>query len=466
MIRPLHLLVCGAVLAGCAQVPTPSPVKPGVPVAYAPIAEPGNGPRATEIAWRDFFGDPRLLGLIEQALENNRDLRAAVARIDEAAALRRIARADRVPTIDANASASFGNGQGAQGGSGQSGQSGGGEQYRVGLGLSAFELDFWGRVRNLEVAALAEYLATVEAQRAFQLSLVADLADAYLTGRELEERRRLALDAIASRERSLYLARRLFEEGEGSDLEVQQEIALLTDAQSQLADIDNQSAAAANLLQLLVGAPPSPDLPGGLPLDDQRIVETVSAGLPSELLLARPDILEAEQTLRASEANVAAARAALFPTISLTAALGFASPELSRLFSSESDYWSVSSSLTQPLFDAGRRRAQIAAEDAGRRVALAEYERTVQTAFREVSDALAARRFLAEQRRALAASRAAQGRRLELAQLRFDVGEVAAVDVLEARRELFSADQAIATLRAEELRNAVALYIALGGGLR
>ncbi len=131
MIKPLHLLVCGAVLAaGCAQVPTPSPVEPGVPVTYAPVAEPGSGPRATEIAWRDFFGDPRLLGLIEQALENNRDLRAAVARIDEAAALRRIARADRLPAIDANASASFGNGQGGQdgqGGSGQSGQSGGGE---------------------------------------------------------------------------------------------------------------------------------------------------------------------------------------------------------------------------------------------------------------------------------------------------------------------------------------------------
>lgn len=482
-MRRAWLLLCGALLAGCAKAPVRTATDAGIPAAY-PISPQAAGTAAADIAWRDMFGDPRLEALIALALDNNRDLRVAGARIAETAALRRIARADRFPTLDLSASAQGGDGgrarQGGttqQPGSGDPGQgtnpdtgNGGGRSngsyYQVEIGVSAFELDFWGRVRNLESAALAEYLATIEARDAFRLSLIADLADTYLLQRELDERAAIAREALAVRERGLQIAQRRRDEGEGSDLELEEKRVLVGEARALLADLANQQAAAGNLLQLLVGAPLPADLPPSQALDAQGLVEDVAPGLPSELLLRRPDIREAEQGLRAGEANVAAARAALLPRITLTGGLGLASPELETLVTPGAAFWNVAGDLLQTIFDAGRRRAQVDADRARLQIAAATYERSVQSAFREVADALAARRFLTEQISARRTAYEAQNRRLALAQRRFEEGEAAFVDILTARRDALTAQQSLVSLRRAYLANAVTLYVALGGGVR
>lgn len=478
MMRARILACLSALLAGCAAGPLPrQAVDPGTPATYPALAPaPGivdAGPHADEVPWRGMFGDPRLRALIERALENNRDLRIATARIAEAAAMRRIARADRFPTIEARLSARRRNGDVAGGAPGSgapvpgdpdpSNTGSGGSGFQAEVGISAFELDFWGRVRNLDRAALNEYLATIEARSAFRLSLIADIADTYLTERELDERARLADETIAAREHSLRLARRLFAEGESSDFEVREEVALLADARAARADIANQAAAAGNLLALLVGGSIPPDLPPPLALADQRIVENVAPGLPSDLLLRRPDIREGEALLRAAGANVAAARAALFPTVTLTGSAGLASPDLAGLFDPATFFWSLAADALQTIFDSGRRQSRIEADRARQEAAIAEFERRVQAAFREVADALAARRFLVEQRRAQAESLAAQQRRLQLARLRFESGEATSIDVLAARTSIFSAEQRLVATRRAELANAVQLYIALGG---
>lgn len=482
MTRLLVPLAAFALLAGCSTGRPRPAVAPDVPPLY-PAFRPSTtdapaGPQAVDISWQGMFGDPRLRALIATALENNRDLRIATGRIAEAAALRRIARADRFPTIDAGASAlrrggdpGAGNAQG--GGDPGTGNPGSGDAIpsggfgrsgvQVDVGVSAFELDFWGRVRNLDRAALATYFATTEARAAFRLSLIAEIADTYLTERELAERARIADATIAAREEGLRIARRLFEEGEGSDFEVRGERALLAEARAARADIANQSAAAGNLLRLLIGGAPPADLPPPLRLVEQRIVEDIAPGLPSELLLRRPDIREGEALLLAADANLAAARAALFPTVALTGSAGLASSDLAGLFDAGTFIWSVAANAFQTIFDSGRRRSRIDADFARQQIALADYERRIQAAFREVADALAARRFLLEQRRAQADSLAAQTRRLQLAQLRFQAGESGAIDVLEARRTIFAAEQQLVSTRRAELANAVQLYVALGG---
>jgi multidrug efflux system outer membrane protein len=468
-MRSRLTLATALLLAGCAMAPDHE--RPALPTAPAyPAAEAATtGPRATDLAWRDFFGDQRLEALIASALERNRDLRQSVLRIEEARAQYRIVRADLLPTIDAGGSAtrsrvssgSFDAGTGAVT-AGSSTIS----RYEVSAGVSAFELDFWGRVRSLSEAARETYLATVEAQRAFRIGLIADVADAYIALRELEERIALAERTVAARARSLEIARLRLDAGVTSALDYRQTETLLTQAQSELASLRLQRAQTQNALELLVGGPLPPGLPAAQPLEGQGIVENLTPGLPSDLLANRPDILQAEAQLRAAGANIGAARAAFFPRISLTGLLGFASTALSGLFDGGNFTWTAGASATVPVFDFGRNAGNLDLAVVRRDISVANYERTIQGAFREVSDALAARRFLADQLEAQRRALAAQRDRAELANLRYKNGVANYLEVLDAERELFAAEQTVVQTRRQQLSNAIALYVALGGGLR
>ena len=442
------------------------PTAPAFPAEGTPEAP---GPRATDIAWKDFFADPRLEALIAQALENNRDLRTAVLRIEEARAQYRITRADRVPTIDA--SGGYTRTRAGSGGSATPGSpvvtagSSTVDRYDVTAGVASFELDFWGRVRSLSDAARSTYLATVEAQRSFRIGLIADVADAYLRLREIDERIALAERTVTARDRGLEIAQLRLDAGVTSALDYRQTETLLTQAQTELAALRLQQAQTRNALDLLVGGPAPADLPPALPLTQQGIAENIAPGLPSELLTNRPDILAAEEQLRAAGANIGAARAAFLPRISLTGLLGFASPALSALFDNDSFTWTAGASASVPIFDFGRNAGNLDLARVRSDIQVANYERIVQTAFREVADALAARRFLAEQLAAQQRALAAQRDRAELATLRYRNGVAGYIEVLDAERELFAAEQIVVQTRRQQLSNAVALYVALGGGL-
>lgn len=478
----LALLLVG----GCSQLPDYARPAPP-PTGPYPGAAGGTGRPATEIGWRDFFRDPRLQALIARALEHNADLRTAVLRIDEARAQYRIARADMLPALDLRASARFGNAQGGGGGraapvpgvdpitgvdpiadpgggAGGVGGGGGGGRYRLELAVTNYELDFWGRVRSLSVAARARYLNTIEAQRAFQIGLIVDVAEAYLTERELAARIDVATATRATRARGLALAERLAAGGEASRVETAQERALLAQAESELAALQRSRAQALNQLQFLVGRPLDA-LPPPAPLLAQAIVTDLPAGLPSDLLVNRPDILAAEQLLIAANADIGVARATFFPRIALTATAGLASNQLGELFDPGSFAWSFVPNLLQPLFNAGRNRASLVLAEVRKEIAVVAYERAIQTAFREVADALAARALLAEERRARAVEQEAQAERVRLADLRFRAGEAPALETLDAQRALFAADQALLQARRAEFSNAILLYAALGGGL-
>jgi multidrug efflux system outer membrane protein len=414
------------------------------------------GVRATDIAWREFFRDPRLDALIATALTNNRDLRVSVAQIEVARGLYRIQSADRLPTVNANAGVSRSH----------AGEAGGTtvDRYSIGVGVSAFELDFWGRVRNLSEAARSQFLATVQAQRAFRLSLIEDVASTYLQSIETGEQIRLAEATAQSRREAVRITQVRLRAGLTSALDFHQAEALLEQAQAARAGLQLSQARLNNLLFVLVGGPVPQPLPEPLPLEQQVNAVVLAAGLPSELLLSRPDIIAAEERLRAAEANVGAARAAYFPSISLTGAFGFASSALTSLVGNDGLSWSVGSSIVAPIFNRGRITGNAAVARAQETIAIADYERTVQVAFQEVSNALAGRRFLADQVAAQERGTVAQRQIAELARTRYREGVVGYLEVLDAARSLFAAEQTLLQLRRAQVENLVALYIALGGG--
>jgi multidrug efflux system outer membrane protein len=472
-MRKFAALLTLALLASCSQQPKyVQPALPTAPEFPAATFPQSGGQRASEVPWRSFFGDPRLQALIEQALINNRDLRAAVLRIEEARGQYRIQRADRLPTVDTSAGAGVSRSNFGQAGQnnqpGQPVQTGGARtdtRFDVGASVASFELDFWGRVRSLTEAARANYLSTIHAQRAFQISLVADVAEAYLTERELDARIDLAQRSIASRTRALEIGRLRLQAGVTSGLDYRQIETLLAQAQAQVADLQLQRAQTRNILDFLVGGPVPGDLPAPLPMERQNLVENITAGLPSELLTNRPDILEAEELLRAANANIGAARAERFPRISLTGALGFASNALGSLFSGGAFNFDAGVGAGLPIFDGGRTRAGIVVADARYGIAVAGYERAIQQAFREVSDQLAARHWLADRLTAQARELEAQRVRTNLATLRYQNGVTSYLEVLDAQRELFAVEQQVLATRREQLTNAVGLYVALGGGI-
>jgi multidrug efflux system outer membrane protein len=456
-LRKLALLASAGLLAGCADFAPPH-VRPALPTATDyPAGYSGDkvpGQRATEVSLAQFLIDPRLEALVAQALQRNRDLAVAVARIEEARGLYRIQNADRLPTLDASGDVTA---------SRQAGTTA--TRYALGVAVTGFELDFWGRVRNLSEAARSEYLATRQAERAFRLSLIRDVASAYFASREADERITLADATVRSRREAVRIAKRRLDAGVTSALDYRQSQSLLAQAETEAAGFRLARAQSDNLLAVLVGGPVAGPLPAPLPLAQQTATPALAAGLPSELLVARPDVLAAEERLRAARANIGAARAAFFPTISLTGAAGFASTALGSLFGGDGLAWSFGPTISLPIFDGGRNKGNLTVAQARENVAVATYEVTVQGAFREVADALAGRRYYAQQVEAGVRGVIAARQISRLTRLRYDEGVASYLDVLDAERTLFATEQQLILLRRAQADNLVSLYVALGGGI-
>jgi NodT family efflux transporter outer membrane factor (OMF) lipoprotein len=448
-------LALALALTGCMSL-APKYQRPVAPVAAAfPDALTGDASNraAAQIAWRHFFADARLQQLIELALANNRDLRVAILNIEQARAQFQIRRADTLPTLNAAISAS------RVPGSNDTVNS----SYSAGFGVSAFELDLFGRVRNLSEAALAQFLATEEARNSAQISLIGSVANTYLAVLADDELLALTRQTLTGREESLKLIELKFDNGVVSKLDLAQGQSLADSARVTLAQQQRQRAQDANLLVLLVGQPLPDTLAPGTTLAQTELSE-LPAGLPSDLLAVRPDIRAAEQQLIGANANIGAARANFFPRISLTGSAGSASSELSGLFKAGSFGWTFAPQLVLPIFDHGRNSANLGSARAGRDIAIAQYERSIQVAFREVADALAGQATFAEQLRAQRAVAAAETERFKLSDLRYRSGVSSYLDLLDAQRSLFSAQQAAVQANLQRLQNQVTLYRVLGGG--
>jgi outer membrane protein, multidrug efflux system len=447
-------LALAMALAGCMSL-APKYERPAAPVAASFPVSAATGEAAASIGWKRYFADARLQQLIDLALANNRDLRVAVLNIEQARAQYQIRRADQLPTVNLGVSGS------RVPGANDSITS----SYSAGLVVSAFELDLWGRVRSLSDAAQAQFLATEEARRGVQISLVASVANAYLSLLADDELLALTMQTLRAREESLKLIQLKYDNGVVSKLDLQQGLSLVDAARVVLAQQQRQRAQDVNLLTLLVGQPlPDAAAPAALTLASTQLAE-LPAGLPSDLLTVRPDIRAAEQQLMAANANIGAARANFFPRISLTGSAGSASSELSGLFKGGSFGWTFAPQAILPLFDYGRNNANLGSARAGRDIAVAQYEKSIQTAFREVSDALAGQATYGQQLRAQRAVAEAEAERFKLSDLRYRSGAASYLDLLDAQRSLFAAQQAAVQANLQRLQNQVTLYRVLGGGL-
>lgn len=445
-------------LAGCSFAPAYQ--QPPAPIAATYPGAADGSSSITRLGWREVFAvDPQLVSLIEAALADNRDLRVATARIQEARAAYHIQGSQLYPNLDGVATGTYGRTPGDLNVTGRPVEGG---QYQVALS-AAWEIDFWGRLRNMKESARQGFLATQEAQRAVATSLVAQVATSYLAVRELDERIALAQQTIASRQESFRIARRRYEVGSGSKLDMTQSEALLTQAQTEEQALQQQHEQNLNALTLLVGRPVTLG-PGTLTIAEADADRAIPAGLPSDLLVNRPDILAAEHQLIAAHADIGAARAAFFPNINLTAAGGTASSALGRLFDGGQGAWSFTPTLSLPIFNAGRNRANLDLAEARRNIAVAQYEQTVQAAFRDVADALAQRRWLKGQIATTSRALAALTERARLADLRYTSGRSAYLEVLDAQRDLFATQQALVQLRRGYIGSGISLYAALGGG--
>ncbi|WP_126444601.1 efflux transporter outer membrane subunit [Sulfuricystis multivorans] len=449
---PLILLI-----AGCSFIPPherpAAPVPQAWPLPSAVSPAPGfNGD------WRAFFTDPALQRLIGLALEHNRDLMIAIARVEEARAQAGLARADRFPTVDVGLQEQAARVPGSLTSSGRPTHN---RRFDANLSMTAFELDFWGRVKSLDEAARANFLASDYARQAFELSLISDVASAYYSLIELATRSRLTAATLKNRAENRRLIERRRDVGLATDLDFLAADGAYQAAAAELANLERQQAAAANALRLLVGSDIGAFLDG--PALGFGALPEVPVGLPSEVLLRRPDVLAAEQKLIAANANIGAARAAFFPKIVLTVLAGSASPALSGLFGGGSGAWSFVPVLKWPLFDAGRNAANEDIAAARQHIAVAEYEKTIQQAFREVADLLAAREHYAQQLEALVQAEAAQAERLRRVEARQRAGVSSYLELLDAQRELFAAQQAVISVRRALAATAAGLFKATGG---
>jgi multidrug efflux system outer membrane protein len=416
---------------------------------------------AATTAWRDYFVDPQLQTLVTQALANNRDLRAAMLRVEEARSVFGIQRAEQLPSIGADASAGRSL---TPGDLNITGKPLYGNQYQVALGVNAWELDFWGRVRNLKAAALENYFATDAASRAATLSLIAQVANAYVNLCELNERIDLAEKTIVSRQESLRIFKRRVEVGSTSRLDLTQVQTLLTQAQTLGAQLQQNRDVQLHAINQLVGKPTDNTLQA-IRCTERTVLPELRIGLPAELLTARPDIIAAEHQLKAANANIGAARAAFFPRITLTGTVGTASAELSGLFDAGSRAWTFLPRLNLPIFDGGRNQSNLDLSETRRNIAIANYDKTIQNAFREVSDALSTHHWLQEQFDFQKQTFTVQTERARLAKLRYDNGATPYLEVLDAQRDLLAAEQQLVQIRRALLTSRINLYAVLGGGI-
>ncbi len=454
----LTALTSALLLGGCMSfIPAYERPAAPVPAAYAPELTPAGASGSTaaaDIEWQRYFSDARLRRLIEISLANNRDLRVAILNIEQARGAYQIKRADELPTVGAGFTAQR-----------SPGSSGGlANTYAIGLQVTGYELDFFGRVRALSQAALSQYLATEESRKTVQIALIAGVASAYVGLLADDELLRVTRDTLTTRDDSFKLTKLKFDNGAASELDFRQAEQLLEGARATLAQTQRQRALDENALTLLLGQALPAELPAGLPLASQQVSTELPAGLPSELLTRRPDVRAAEQQLLAANANIGAARAAFFPRISLTANAGTASTELGNLFKSGTFALTGTATLLQPIFDAGRNQANLDVAKVNKDIAIAQYEKAIQTAFREVSDSLAGRATLGEQLRAQTAQTNAAQVSFKLADLRYRNGAASYLDVLDAQRSLFSAQQALVQVQALQAQNLMTLYKVLGGG--
>ncbi|MDP3654374.1 MAG: efflux transporter outer membrane subunit [Rhodoferax sp.] len=459
--RSVLALAATALLGGCSMIPTF--MRPAAPVAAQwPATSTETASKApaaaavADVAWQDFFADASLHQLIQTALANNRDLRVAVLNIEQTSAQLGLKRADQWPTVNAAVTGSRT----------PNGSGGITNAYSAGLLVTAYELDFFGRVASLKEQALAQLLATTEGSHTAQISLISAVAQTWLGLLADEELLALSRETLSTREGSLKLVKLRFDYGASSELDLRQAQSLLESARATLAQQQRQRALDENALVLLLGQPLPADVRTRLPserLTQVRLPE-LPAGLPSDLLTRRPDIRQAEQQLVAANANIGAARAAFFPRISLTAGAGTASSELSALFKDGSWGFTLAPQLLLPLFDAGRNQAQLASAKVAFDIAVAQYEKSIQSAFREVADALAGRDTLAQQLQAQQAQNEAETGRLRLTDLRYQNGAASQLDWFDAQRSLFASQQALVQVRLAYLQNQVALYKTLGGG--
>jgi outer membrane protein, multidrug efflux system len=450
------LLVAGCTLAPRYRRPAP-PVPPSVGTAAGPAA-----PEAADLGWREVFPDERLGAILQLALENNRDLRVASLNVELTRAQHRIQRAQELPALAATASGSR---QRVPADLSITRTAVTASSYTVG-GALAFELDLFGRLRSLSGAALEQFFQTEEARRSAQLSLVAAVATQYLLARALEDQIALARGTLDTLQASYGLTQRTYQAGRTSELDLRTAEAQVETARFNLSAAELQRTQAEDALALLVGAPLPATLPAPRPLDAQRVVAELPPGVPSDVLQRRPDVLAAEHALLSANAVIGAARAAFFPSITLTAFGGKASADLSSLFAPGADTWSFSPRINLPIFVGGALRASLDVAEVRKSIEVARYERAVQVAFREVADALAARDALGTQLEAQQARVRAEQRRYELSDLRYRKGVDSYLVVLTAQRDLFAAQQGLIQSRLAHLSNLVDLYRALGGGWR
>jgi len=459
--RILAAVLAASLAAGCTLAP--EYVRPDAPVAGTyPVAAEADGTAAADLGWRDVFSDERLQALIALALENNRDLRVAALNVERARALYRIERSPLFPSVGATGSVTVQELPAAIPSSAFAPDA----QWSANVGVTSWELDFFGRIRSLSEAALEQFFATEEARRSAHLALVAEVATAHFTERALAEQLELARKTLETVEASFDLTRRSFELGRSSELDFRTAESQVQTARYNFAFYEERLGKARNALVFLVGAPLPDDLPAAKPLVESTVIADLPAGLPSDLLVRRPDILAAEHQLKAANASIGAARAAFFPSISLTGAAGFSSTDLGQLFQGDSFTWNFTPRIHIPIFQGGRLSASLDAAEVGKEIEIARYERAIQAAFREVADGLVARETISRQLAAQQARVAAEQRRYELAELRYRAGVDSYVTLLTAQRDLYSAQQTLIDAHAAQLTNVANLYRALGGGWR
>ncbi|WDG77858.1 efflux transporter outer membrane subunit [Pseudomonas chlororaphis] len=451
-----------ALLGGCINL-APEYQRPEAPVAeqWLPGSQPGKWEAAADIHWQQFFTDSRLARLQTLALANNRDLRLASLNIEKAQAQYRIQRAALFPAIDAGVSGTHARTPASSSSSGVATTS---HDYSAQLGLSSYELDVFGRLRNLKDEALEAYLSLAETRRSTQISLVAEVATAWLTLAADNELLRLAQETLRSQQATYELTQRSHALGGSSGLALAQAQTTVESARGDVAVYASQILQDRNALRLLVGSEIPDELLPDASLQSTALLVRVPDELPSSLLQRRPDVLAAEHTLKSANIDIGAARAAFFPSISLTANAGSASSALSGLFKAGSGAWTFAPSISLPLFDAGSNRATLDAAKVEREIQVQTYQQTVQSAFKEVADALAERSTLDERLEAQQALTDASRKSFELADALYRGGSQSYLEALDAQRSLYSAQQDLISLRLAEQSNRVTLYKVLGGG--
>jgi outer membrane protein, multidrug efflux system len=456
-MRKTLLLALPALLASCNM-------EPALETINSPVSEhfPGNegGGVSADIAWQKFFTDPRLKRLVSIGLDNNRDLRMAMLNVEQARAQYGISRSQLFPTVDVAATGSRSRTPGTLTPSGSAADS---RAYDVSVGVTAYEVDLFGRVRSLNHAALEQYFASDAARVGAQIALVSQIASAHFTELAAVEQMELSKRTLNAVSETYNLTKMRFDAGDVSELDLRSVDVQVQTAKANLAAFQQRRAEAINAISFLIGTGVPSDLPSGRGLEG-GLVADVRAGVSSQLLIRRPDIREAEHQLRSANANIGAARAAFFPRVTLTGSHGTASESLGDLFQSGSTAWAFAPRISVPIFDGGFNKSNLEVAEVRKQIEVARYERTIQNAFREVADGLAARSGLNGQIEAFEGLVNAQQKRFELADARYKQGVDSYFEVLTAQQDLFDAQRALIQLRLARVVNAVGLYKALGGG--